>query len=99
MSDSLQPYGPYGTCHAPLSMGFFRQNYWSGLPCPTPEDFPDPGIELVSLMSPALTGGFFITWTNLSFPFSITVIILQSQSEFTKNAIKMQIMMKSNEAH
>ena len=31
--------------HAPPSMGFSRQEYWSGLPCPSPEDIPDPGIE------------------------------------------------------
>ena len=36
---------------APLSMGFSRQEYWSGLPFPPPGDFPDPGIER---MSPAL---------------------------------------------
>ena len=33
---------------APLSMGFSRQNYWSGLPFPSPADLPDPGIEPVS---------------------------------------------------
>ena len=32
-------------CQAPLTMGFSRQEYWSGLPCPPPEDFPDSGIE------------------------------------------------------
>ena len=32
-------------CQAPLSMGFSRQEYWSGLPFPSPEDLPDPGIE------------------------------------------------------
>ena len=32
-------------CQAPLSMGFYRQEYWSGLPCPSPGDLPDPGIE------------------------------------------------------
>ena len=37
---------------APLSMGFFRQEYWSGLPCPPSGDLPDPGIEPMSLMSP-----------------------------------------------
>ena len=47
--------------HIPLFMGFFRQEYWSGLPCPLPGDLPDPGIELVSLMSPALAGKFFTT--------------------------------------
>ena len=31
--------------HAPPSMGFSRQEYWSGLPFPSPEDLPDPGIE------------------------------------------------------
>ena len=39
-----------------LSMGFPRQEYWSGLPLPSPWDLPDPGIEP---MSPALAGGFF----------------------------------------
>ena len=36
--------------------GSSGQEYWSGLPCPLPGDLPDPGIEHVSLMSPALTG-------------------------------------------
>ena len=44
---------------APLSMGFSRQEDRSGLPCPPPGDLPDLGIELVSLTSPALAGGFF----------------------------------------
>ena len=48
-------------CQAPLSMGFSRQEYWSGLPCPPPGDLPDPGIEPSSLMSPASAGGFFTT--------------------------------------
>ena len=46
---------------APLSMGFSRQEYWSGLPCPPPGDPPNPGIEPTSLMSPALAAGFFTT--------------------------------------
>ena len=45
--------------HAPLSIEFSRQEYWSGLPFP--EDLPDPGIELASLASPVLAGGFFTT--------------------------------------
>ena len=48
-------------CQTPLSIGFSRQEYWSGLPCPPPGDLPDPEIELESLMSPALAGGFFTT--------------------------------------
>ena len=46
------------TCQAPLSMGFPRQEYWSGLSFPSPENFPDPGIKPTS---PALAGGFFTT--------------------------------------
>ena len=38
-------------------MDFSRQEYWSGLPCPSPGDLPDPGIEPKSLMPPALAGG------------------------------------------
>ena len=48
-------------CQALLSMGFSRQEYWSGVPFPTPGDLPDPGIEPASLGSPALAGGFFPT--------------------------------------
>ena len=43
---------------APLSMGFLRRKYWSGLPCPSPGDLPDLGIKPVSS---ALAGGFFTT--------------------------------------
>ena len=46
---------------APLSMEFSRQEYWSGLPFPTPGDLRNPGIEPMSLASPALAGGFFTT--------------------------------------
>ena len=51
-------------CQAPLSMGFSRQEYWSGLPCPPPGDLPDSGIEPMSLTSPALTGEGFTTSTT-----------------------------------
>ena len=52
---------------APLSVGFSRQEYCSGLPCPPPGDFPNPGIEPTSVTSPTQAGGFFTTsatWTN-----------------------------------
>ena len=42
-------------------LGFSRQEYWSGMPCPPPGDLPNSGIETTSLMSPALAGGFFTT--------------------------------------
>ena len=51
MSDSSQPYGAH---QAPLSMGFSRQEYWCGLPCLPPGDLPNPGIEYVSPVTPAL---------------------------------------------
>ena len=44
--------------HAPLSMGFPRHEYWSGLPCPPPGDLPNPWIKPTS---PALVGRFFTT--------------------------------------
>ena len=48
-------------CQPPLSMGFSRQEYWSGLPRPPLGDLPDPGAEPISLTSPVLAGRFFIT--------------------------------------
>ena len=48
-------------CRPLLSMGFSRQEYWSGLPFSSPGDLPDLGFEPASLTSPALAGGFFIT--------------------------------------
>ena len=46
---------------APLSMEYSRQEYWSGLPFPTPGDLPDPGIEPATLPSPTLASRFFTT--------------------------------------
>ena len=60
-------------CQAPLSMGFSRQEYWSALPFPHPGDLPDPGIILVSPMSPALAGGYFTTVPHGS-PFTMSRI-------------------------
>ena len=52
---------PWTVAHQALFfMGFSRQEYWSGSPCPLPGDLPDPGMEPASLMSPALAGRFFI---------------------------------------
>ena len=45
-------------CQSPLSVGFSKQEYWSGLPFPSPGDLPNPEIEPTS---PALAGGFFTT--------------------------------------
>ena len=67
MSDSVTLRTVAG--QAPLSMGFIRQEYWSGLPFPTPGDLPDPGSEPASPVSPALAGRFFTisaSWEALS---------------------------------
>ena len=45
----------------PVTLGFSRQESWSGLPCPPPEDLPNPRTEPCSLFSPALVGRFFTT--------------------------------------
>ena len=55
-------------CQAPLSMGFSRRDYWSGLPCSPPGDLPDPGTEALSHLSAVLLGRFFThstTWEAL----------------------------------
>ena len=52
----------------PLSMGFSRQEYWSGLPFPPPGDISDPGLETSSLPSPSLAGGFFTTTATWGAP-------------------------------
>ena len=54
----LQPYAKnYSTPGSPVRGS--KQEYWSGVPFPTPRDLPNPGIEPVSLVSPELAGGFF----------------------------------------
>ena len=69
---------PHGLSARLLSMGFSRQEYWSGLPCPLPGDPRHPGIEPTSLMSPELAGRFFTsraTWeVNLPLQFSHSVL-------------------------
>ena len=68
-------------CQAPLSKRFSRQEYWSGLPCPS--DLLDPGIEPSSLMSPALAAGFFTTsttWEAWYISLHNTLILLKNQN-------------------
>ena len=56
-------------CQAPLSLGFPNQDYWSGLLFPPPRDLPDPGIEPMSPVTPALPGGFFSTRKANLYPY------------------------------
>ena len=62
----------------PLSMGFSRQEYWSGLPCPSPGDLPDAGIEPASLMSPDLAGKFFTTSATWEAPGELIHLVIVS---------------------
>ena len=61
---------------APLSMGFSRQKYWSGLPCSPLGDLPDSGIKPVSLTSPTLADRFFNTSTTCKAPLSYICIYI-----------------------
>ena len=65
---------------APLPMGFPRQEYWSGLPFPTPGHLPDPGTEPAFLAAPSLEGGSFttsITWeAHISTTVKSVVIVI-----------------------
>ena len=55
---------PQSIAHqAPLSMGFSRQEYWSGLPCPSPGDLPDPGIKPSAVQSLSHVQLFASPWT------------------------------------
>ena len=61
---SLEGYGPWSCRELGMTerLHFFTsKHYWSGLPFATPRDLPDPGIEPVSFVSPALAGEFFTT--------------------------------------
>ena len=59
-----------------MSMGFPRQEYWSGLPIPSPGDLPNPGIEP---MSPTLTGGF--SYQPLGKPQKINICSLKKSEK------------------
>ena len=72
----------------PLSMGFFKQEYWSGLPFSSPGDLPNPGIETASLMSSAFAGKFFttsITWETQVAKFLPLLKILINVSSSKEN--------------
>ena len=60
----VRPYAIPWACQALPSKGFSRQECWSGWPCPSPVDLPDPGVQPESLVSPALANRFFTTSTT-----------------------------------
>ena len=60
---------PWTVAHqAPLSVELFRQEYWSGLPFPTPGDLSDPGVGPMSLVSPVLAGRLVTTSSTWEAP-------------------------------
>ena len=62
MTEDEMAGAPWTVAHeAPLSMGFSKQEYRSGLPFPPPRDCPDLGFECAFPVSPALAGRFFTT--------------------------------------
>ena len=69
-------------CQAPLSMGFYGQKYWSGLPFPFLGDLPNPGIAPLSPACPALAGKFFHTSTTGKPKVKHTSILLPQNSTF-----------------
>ena len=78
---------PWTVAHqVPLSMGFPRQEYWSGLPFPIPGDLPEAGIEPTSPAPPALAGRVFTTSATWEAPIYVyahthTHTLLQQETE------------------
>ena len=73
---------PWSVPHqAPLSMGFSRQEYWSGLPFPSPGNLPDSGVKPES---PALEGGFLTTEPPGKCP-RFTLLIIENHKKFFKS--------------
>ena len=71
-------------CSLPLSMGFSRQEYWSKLPYPPPGSLPNPGIEPVSLTSPALASRFFTTGATWDANVSLNKLPDRDETSFGK---------------
>ena len=81
-------------CCAPLSMGFSRQAYWSGLPFPSPGHLPNPGMEPTSLGSSALIGSLFTTSASWEAPFAPIFIYYMAITGFLylKTVLDLQIL-------
>ena len=74
---------------ASMSMGFSRQEYWSGLPLSSPGHLPSSGIEPVSLSSPALAGRFFTTSaTGEALPAAVAYIMRKARMDESQAGIK-----------
>ena len=71
----------------PLSMGFSRQKYWSGMPFPTPGDLPNPGVEPRSPVPPALAGRSFTTSAAWEAHVPVCTHTIEYYSSIKKNVI------------
>ena len=99
MSNSLRPHEPTRVAHlAPLSTGFSRQEYWSGLQFSPPGDLPDPGIEPASLVSPVLAEGFFATVPPGKPTIQLHSLICYCLSTFKKKK-QSYLLQNSHESH
>ena len=76
---------------APLSMGFFRQEYWSGLPCLPPEDLPDSGIKPLSFLSPAVAGKFFMASATWEVAHILIVCLLTLQQKWREEDVAVDV--------
>ena len=82
---------PWAVAHqAPLSMGFPRQEYWSGLPFPSPGDLPDPGIEQAS---PALAGKLFTTMI----PGKTNILVYYTRNYMSRSSFRYFINQELNQ--
>lgn len=81
---SLTLVTPWAVAHqTPLSMGFSRPEYWSGLPFLPPGESSCPGIKPASLMSPALAGGFFTSSSTWEAPYTRTHMCITQTHTYT----------------
>ena len=88
MSDSVQLYGLTVARQAPLSVGFPRQEYWSGLPCPPPGDLPKSGIELASLNVSCIGRQVLQPWCHLGSPSLDTHVTWKSRHIFSNTVLE-----------
>ena len=86
-------------CKAPLSMRFPRQEYWSVLPCPSSGDRPDPGIEPMSLESPALAGRLFTTSATWEVPISVYMFLYIFQIKYGTKQAKLHQQWQKSQDH
>ena len=74
---------------APLSMGFSKQEHWSGLPFPPPGDLPNSEIKPASIVSPALAGRFFTNCVTREAPYGYNIVLLATATTLYIRPLKL----------